>query len=147
MITDLLRIATKPAVTAPQSAPLSQVARVMAEHQTGSVVLVDDEHHLVGIVTDRDLVIRGTARGLDHDTKVSEVMTKEVASVLQHASTVDAVRQMANRNCRRLPVVDGHGAVLGVLSIDDVYRAEGEVLDQINRLLSAEHHDRVRGRL
>lgn len=144
MITDLIRIASSPAVTAPSDAPLSRVARTMSEHNVGCVVVVDDGGHLVGIVTDRDLAIRSLGRELGHEAHVSEVMTREVASVLANASTLDAARQMATRGCRRLPVLDDQGNVLGVLSLDDIYRAEGEVMEQINRVLGVERSSRGR---
>lgn len=146
MATNLLKIASSPAVTAPDSAPIDQVARVMAEKSVGLVVLVDGGRQMTGVVTDRDLVTRAITRGLPHHTPVSEVMSREVASVTQHASTLDAARQMALHNTRRLPVIDDRGAVVGVLSVDDIYRAEGEVLEQIKRLIDPRRGDRTRPR-
>ena len=142
MATELSRIGTSPAVLCPAGAPITQAARAMNEHSIGFVVLVDDDHRLAGVVTDRDIVLRAVARELPLDTPVSQIATHEVASVIDTASTLDAARHMAVRNCRRLPVVDAHGQVTGVISIDDIYRKEGEVLEQIDRLLAAEEAER-----
>lgn len=143
MITDLVKLGTSPAVTCPTDAPIAQVARAMGEHGIGCLVVVDGDHRLAGIVTDRDLVLRAVGRELGSDTPVSEVMTHEVASVLEHASMLDAVSQMAVRGCRRLPVVDAHGEVRAVVAFDDIHRAAGELLEQIDGVLRAEHGDRL----
>jgi signal-transduction protein with cAMP-binding, CBS, and nucleotidyltransferase domain len=136
VITALDEIGTSPAVICPHGTPISQVARAMSEHHVGCVILIDDDQCLTGIVTDRDLTIRAIANELPCDTPVSQVMTHEVASVLHHASLLDAARQMANRACRRLPVVDEHGKVRAVLSVDDVYREAGELLEQLEGILA-----------
>jgi signal-transduction protein with cAMP-binding, CBS, and nucleotidyltransferase domain len=143
MATELSKIGTAPAVLCPAGAPITQAARAMKEHSIGFVVLVDDDHRLAGVVTDRDIVLRGVAHDVAMDAPVSQIASHEVVSVLDTASTLDAARQMAVHNCRRLPIVDAHGAVIGVVSIDDIYRKEGEVLEQIDRLLDAEQADRT----
>lgn len=135
MITDLLSIATIPAVTCPEDAPVSQAARAMAEHAVGCVVVVNGDKDVTGILTDRDIAVRVVGADKGADTPVSDVMSREVASVASHASTLDAVRQMAVRQCRRLPVVNERGGVLGLLSLDDLFRAEGAVVAEMNRLL------------
>jgi signal-transduction protein with cAMP-binding, CBS, and nucleotidyltransferase domain len=135
MISDLLSIATVPAVTCPEDAPASQAARTMAEHAVGCVVVVNADKEVTGILTDRDIAVRVVGAAKAADTPVADVMSREVASVSSHASTLDAVRQMAVRQCRRLPVVDDRGGVLGLVSLDDLFRAEGEVVAEMNRLL------------
>lgn len=147
MIHDLLSIAGKPAVTCPDTAPLSQVARLMSEHTIGAVVVLDSDQHLAGIVTDRDLAVRGLGQEFAADAPVRDVMSHEVVSVHQSASSLDAVRQMANRDCRRLPILDDHGSVVGVVALDDIMRAESAVTEQIQRLLGVERAERRRSRL
>ena len=147
MIHDLLSIAGKPAVTCPDATPLSQVARLMSEHTIGAVMVLDSDQHLAGVVTDRDLAVRGLGQELPAETPVREVMSHDVVSVHQAASSLDAVRQMANRDCRRLPIIDDHGSVIGVVALDDIMRAEGAVTEQIQRLLGVERAERRRARL
>lgn len=147
MIHDLLSIAGKPAVTCPDTAALSQVARLMSENSIGAVMVLDGDQHLAGVVTDRDLAVRGLGQELPAETPVREVMSHDVVSVHQAASSLDAVRQMANRDCRRLPILDDHGSVVGVVALDDIMRAEGAVTEQIHRLLGVERGERLRSRL
>ena len=141
MPSELMKVASVPPVTCPESAPLSQAARTMSEHGIGCVVVIDDERTVTGILTDRDIAVRAVGREMAPDTKVSEVMTREGASVATHASTLDAVRQMATRQCRRLPVVDEQGAVLGVVSLDDIYKAEGAVISEMNDVIGNQWTD------
>ena len=138
MITDLLSIATIPAVTCPEDAPVSQAARAMAEHAVGCVVVVNADKEVTGILTDRDITVRVVGAARDADTAVADVMSREVASLASNATTLDAVRQMAVRQCRRLPVVDERGGVLGLVSLDDLFRAEGEIVAEMNRLLDTQ---------
>jgi CBS domain-containing protein len=124
-------------------APCHQAARLMAEHAVGSVVVVDDDGRPAGIVTDRDLALRLVARERPPGTPVGEVMTAEPATISSEGSGVDAARQMAVRGCRRLPVVDPvSGALVGMVTLDDLLLGSAETVDQIIRVLS---HERAEG--
>ena len=93
----------------------------MKEHDTGFIPIVEKEDHrkLVGIVTDRDLVLRGIASKHPGSAKVSEVMTTDVYTVNSRASVDEAAKMMAAHQVRRLPVVD-NGQLVGILSLGDV---------------------------
>jgi CBS domain-containing protein len=94
----------------------------MAEHDVGTlVVLGDNGTHAAGIVTDRDIALRGVAAGLDPgQTPLSTIMTRPVRTVDESMPIEEAVREMARGATRRL-VVTGSGDVLvGILSMDDV---------------------------
>jgi CBS domain-containing protein len=133
--TDLATIGSSPAVTCLASATIAQAARTMAEHGIGSVVVVDDDRHVIGVVTDRDIAVRAVARDLSPDTDVGSVMSNEVASVGLNADITIAARQMSTRGCRRLPVVDAEGRVVAVVSAEDLYRVGSEVLFELDRVL------------
>ena len=135
MPSEVMKVASIPAITCPDSAPIDQAARAMSEHNIGCVIAVNEEREVTGILTDRDLALRAVARGLPAGTKVSEVMTNGVTTISTSASTLDAIRQMAVRQCRRLPVVDGTGRIAGVVSLDDVMKAEGAVIREINDII------------
>ncbi len=144
MPVSLTEAGTCPAVLISESAPISQAARVMAENQIGCVVVIDDDRTMTGIVTDRDLVLRGLATDKGPDTPVSAVMSRDVVSVASHASSLDAARQMAVREVRRLPIVAEDGQILGVISIDDLFRAEGRVVMELQNLLDHQWSTRQR---
>ncbi len=95
-------------------------AVLMNEHKIGSV-LVSEEGQLVGIFTERDILQRvvGQRRDVD-ETRVEEVMTKEVACCRPHTTIEEAKGVMKNRRIRRLPVLDDNGQILGIISIGDL---------------------------
>lgn len=128
-------LAKRPAVTTRETASLQAVAREMAENEIGFVVIVDEGGGLIGVATDRDLVVRGLVRGLAGGAEVSEVMSRDVVSVDEDAEPLDVARQMGNRQCRRVPVTNPDGVVVGVVSTDDLLAAESDELEQIVRAI------------
>lgn len=111
---------------------LRDAAVRMWEQQTGSLLVMDGDH-LLGIVTERD-VVRTVAQGGNVDAAtVGEVMTPDVLTVPPHMALYEAARLMVARWVRHLPVVDG-GEVVGVLSLRDlvaVLAAMGRETDDV----------------
>ncbi|WP_020015554.1 CBS domain-containing protein [Promicromonospora sukumoe] len=97
---------------------LQDAARALAEHDIGAV-LVRDGERLAGIVTDRDLVVRGLAAGKGHDAPVLEVTSTFVVAVGPEESVATAVQVMREEAVRRVPVVRD-GDPVGILSIGDL---------------------------
>jgi CBS domain-containing protein len=94
-------------------------ARVMRDNDIGDVVVMENGQ-VGGIVTDRDIVVRGIAEGRDPDsTSVSEVCTTGVQTIDPSASVDDAVRMMREHDIRRLPVTK-NGRPVGILSLGDL---------------------------
>jgi CBS domain-containing protein len=114
------RICTRTVVTASARESVLEVARRMEEHGVGTVVVVDENAKPVGIVTDRDLVLRCIAAELEPaGTRVSEVMTREVRTVDESTPIEQALRTMAGAGTRRLVVTGTGGKLAGLLSMDD----------------------------
>jgi signal-transduction protein with cAMP-binding, CBS, and nucleotidyltransferase domain len=107
----------------------------MADRNVGCVVVAARDGALVGIVTDRDVVVRGVGKGLSPETLVDAVMTRNVASVLVGADIDAALSTMSTRGVRRLPLVDVHGIVHGVISLGDVAHHLGHQMDNLADLL------------
>jgi CBS domain-containing protein len=126
---------TRPRSVTPQT-PVTEVAELMEADDVGSIPVVEGER-LVGIVTDRDIVVRGVATGLSADVAVERVMSRNVASVPIGADITEAAATMGNRKVRRLPAVDMHGRVHGVISLDDVARHLGHQVDDLAEILLA----------
>lgn len=131
-ITELMRT---PAVACTSSRTLGQVARLMRERNVGSVVVVDNMGYLAGIVTDRDLAIRGLAADRTADSIVAEVMTRDVVTVPIHADVNDAMSMMAKHAVRRLPVVDEQNMPRGIVALDDLVRHLGRQTDAVTDAL------------
>jgi CBS domain-containing protein len=107
------------------NATLGQVATLMKQEDCGSIPVVEGAR-LVGIVTDRDIVIRAVAAGKDPKTlRVSEVMSANPVTVGPDDDIKQAEKVMADRQIRRLPVVD-KGALVGILVTAQIARAENE---------------------
>jgi CBS domain-containing protein len=107
------------------NATLGQVATLMKQEDCGSIPVVDGAR-LVGIVTDRDIVVRAVAAGKDPKTlRVSEVMSANPVTVGPDDDIKQAEKLMADRQIRRLPVVE-KGALVGILVTAQIARAENE---------------------
>jgi CBS domain-containing protein len=111
-----------PAVVCRPDSTLRQVAHLMGERNVGSVVVIDNIGYLTGIVTDRDIALRGPGSGRSADVPVSAIMSRDVAAVSPQSDANEALAVMQKRGVRRVPVVDDMGRVHGVVSVDDVIR-------------------------
>ena len=120
-----------PAVMCPSSATLWDVALLMRDRNVGSVVVVDEIGYLAGIVTDRDLAVRGLGQGRSAESHVDRVMTRDVATVSLHADVSEAAAIMARRLVRRLPVVDEVNHIHGMVTLDDLLRHLGSETDRL----------------
>ncbi|ADG12556.1 CBS domain-containing protein [Caulobacter segnis] len=117
---------------------IRQVAQTMAQVESGVVPVVEDGK-VVGVVTDRDIVLRVVAEGRSFDSPISEAMSDgEVLSVKEDDVLADATAKMANHQVRRLVVLNDAGALTGILSLGDVakdYGAKqvGKTLEEISQ--------------
>lgn len=105
--------------TCPVSTTLADAARMMRDESIGDVLVCDDDNRLVGIVTDRDLVVRGLANGNVDMLTLGDVCSSDVTTVTTDTPTSDVVRLMADRAVRRIPVVDD-GRPVGIVSLGDL---------------------------
>lgn len=135
---DVATLATAPAISCQPTTAIVQVARLMAEHEVGSVIVVDGDGRLAGIVTDRDIALRGFARGLDPGAAVSIVMSHDVVGVPEHAGWEAAANQLATWAHRRLPVVDDDGVVRGVITLDDLLLHCTSILERMTTAVRSE---------
>ena len=130
------QLMTTEPVTVEPSTTLGEVAMLMKQEDCGSIPVVEDER-LVGIVTDRDIVIRGIAAGTDPKTqRVSAVMSADPVTVGPDDDVTDAEKVMADRQIRRLPVVE-NGKLVGIIVTAQIARAGdkrkvGETLSDIS---------------
>ena len=99
--------------------PVVEAARIMRDSDIGDVVVMGDGQ-VSGIVTDRDIVVRGVAEGRDPEsTSVSDVCTTGIEAIEPDGSVDDAVRTMREHDIRRLPVVK-NGRPVGIVSLGDL---------------------------
>ncbi|MDK2800241.1 MAG: hypothetical protein PWP27_2579 [Clostridiales bacterium] len=138
MITLQLKdIMTSKVVTVSPDTPIEQVAQLMQKHNIGVVPVVDDSG-VKGVITDRDIVVRNVAHGTNPKTlKASDVMTSQVTTAAPTMDVSDASRLMAQKQIRRLPVVENNKLVgvvaLGDLAVNPAFDTEAsEALSEIS---------------
>lgn len=113
-------IATSVVETLTPTHTLQEAAKAMQEHDLGWMP-VEDEDQVVGIITDRDIVIRAVADALDpKTTAVGEIMSKNVHSCNIDDDVDDACDLMEQEQVRRLVVLDDDGKIVGVVSLADI---------------------------
>lgn len=122
----LREVMTPNPVTLPVKATVVDAARQMKNQDIGDVVILDGDR-ACGIVTDRDLVVRAIAEGLDpNSTSLSDICTKDLVSLTPDDTVADAVELMRDKAIRRLVVLEGRSPV-GVVSIGDLaIESDGE---------------------
>lgn len=133
------KICSRHPVTAPASAPLSEVARLMYERRVGAVIITQSPAEApvpVGIITDRDIVRAQLNQAADFSRlSAASVMTRDPLVLVDTLSFEDALRRLRERGVRRAPVVDASGALIGIVSTDDLIVCVANELASIGRLL------------
>jgi len=115
---------------------VTKAASIMEQLDVGSVPVTDNKR-IVGIVTDRDIVLRGVAKGNDANQKVSDVMSTDIKYATPDMDVHKAADIMAENQVRRLPVVDSDTLVgivaIGDLAVENIFENEaGEALHNIS---------------
>jgi CBS domain-containing protein len=106
--------------TVTQNDSISDAARIMAREDTGIVPVVDGRK-IVGLITDRDIVVRLIAEGRDASgAKVNDAMTRSVRSVQEDAPVSEVMQLMSSAQVRRVPVVNRSNELVGIVSLADL---------------------------
>lgn len=126
----------------------SEAARLMRDRHVGCLVVVEESdrsHVPVGILTDRDIVVAIVARDQDARTlSVGQVMSPNPVTVREDASLTDTLRLMRRRGVRRLPVVDAHGRLVGIATLDDVLGLLAHELGELASAIQSERAEEIR---
>src|SRR5438552_1767614 len=114
-------IMSQPVYTVKSTASIQFAAEMMATHNVGALPVVEDGK-LIGVITDRDIVLRCMAPGLSPtETSVSEITTLDAIALPPDADVDEAAHMFMNARIRRLPIVEGDRPI-GMLTVDDVAR-------------------------
>jgi CBS domain-containing protein len=96
-----------------------EVAVKMRDSNVGVIPVVDEQNHCIGVITDRDIVIRGLAEKREGSAAVEKVMSSELITGTPDMSIDEASRLMAQKQIRRLPIVEG-GKLVGIVAMADL---------------------------
>ena len=115
---------------------IQDVAQAMREVDTGAVPVCDGER-LMGIVTDRDIVVRAVSEGRSFATPVTEVMSSNIEACYEDDDIRAAADKMAELQIRRLPVLDRDQRLVGIVSLGDIAqqgkdKTTGQALEEIS---------------
>jgi CBS domain-containing protein len=105
--------------------PVKEAASFMMSADAGSIPVVDGER-LIGMITDRDIAVRGVAKGYGPDTPVRELMTDEIICARDDDDVDDIASKMSAAQVRRLPVIDDQERLCGIVSLGDLSREASE---------------------
>lgn len=133
------RICVREVHIADKDDSIQAAAHRMHVARVGTLVVVNEAREPIGLVTDRDMVVRAVARGMDpNETTVEDIMTTSLRTVEESTPIDRALAMMRAGTCRRLPVVDRNGKLVGLLSVDDVLDLLAEEFNEIGKLLEQE---------
>lgn len=116
---------------------IADAAKLMAELDTGVLPVATDER-LVGMITDRDIAIRAVAQGRAPDTRVQDVMTRDVKYCYEDEDVDAVVRNMSDIQIRRLPVMSRDKRLVGIIALGDIAttgmaRKAGKALEGVSQ--------------
>ncbi|GBD39861.1 MAG: CBS domain-containing protein [Deltaproteobacteria bacterium] len=115
---------------------IKEIAQIMHDKNVGSVVVVDKERKPIGIVTDRDIVIRVINEDLNPaQIYVDDVISSNILTLREDMGLIEALEYMKGKGVRRFPVVDSEGKLVGIITVDDIVRLLGKELADIANII------------
>jgi CBS domain-containing protein len=129
-------------VFASRKTSVPEAAKLMRKHHVGDLVVVtmiDGKQVPVGMVTDRDIVIEIISKSLDfNDFTVGDIMSPNLVTVQNDEGVFEAIRLMRSKGVRRIPVVDKKGALVGIMSADDILDLLAEEMTELAKVAPRE---------
>ena len=114
-------VMTRDVHTVRPETPMQQAASFMLSAEAGSIPVTDGSR-LVGMITDRDIAVRGVAKGFAPDTPVRDLMTSDCICAREDDNVQDIAARMSEAQVRRLPVLDSSDRLCGIVSLGDLSR-------------------------
>jgi CBS domain-containing protein len=130
------KLCKHPVITGRRDMTIKEAAALMRAEHVGALVIVDDldDTKPVGMLTDRDIVVGGVALGLDLDVITAEMLMTDNLVMVKASDTSDQVfTKMRTYGARRMPVVGNDGALVGILTMDDLIEEIGKELATLGK--------------
>jgi CBS domain-containing protein len=140
----LKTICNREVLIAQKNDTLVEAAKLMREYQVGSIVVIEEQNGVrypVGLVTDRDIVIEVIAKEVDiNSVTLGDVMYRDIILGKENDDVNETIKIMRQRGIRRLPVVDDSGALVGIVTMDDLIDLIAEQLKDIATLIGKQQN-------
>ena len=137
-------------VFATRETSIPEAAQLMCQYHVGDLVIVDEvggKRVPVGIVTDRDMVIKIISQSLDfNEFSVGDIMSPQLVSVLETEGVFETVRLMRTKGIRRIPVVNQEGGLEGIVSADDMLDLLAEEMAELAKVAPREQEREVKAK-
>ena len=118
---EIRSVMTPNPVCCTQGTTLQEAARLMLQHDCGQIPVMDGSRQPIGVITDRDIAMRGVAQGCDPTTTtVGECLSSPVMTVQEDRPLEDCCQMMEQNKIRRVVVVDGRGGISGIVAQADI---------------------------
>ncbi len=131
-------ICNRDVVVIEKDATVREAARLMRQYHVGDVVVTRDQEGVrvpIGIITDRDIVVEVLGEDVNIDTvSVGDIMSDKLLTAHTTDGLWDSLQRMRTAGVRRLPVVDGRGALQGIVTVDDLVELLAEELLQVAKV-------------
>jgi CBS domain-containing protein len=128
----IMEYCSKHVITASENLTVLDAAKEMRNKNVGSIVVIDFEKKPIGMVSDRDIVVKVTAQGKDPtSTFLKDVMSKQTVVLRQDQGVFEATKLMSEKGIRRIPVVDSNGKLEGIVCLDDLIMLFAEEVENI----------------
>lgn len=133
-------ICTRTVVFCTPDTAVREAARLMREHHVGDLIVVEErggKRTPIGLVTDRDIVVEVVALDVPAGTvSAADIMSRKLVTVPESEDVFSALELMRHEGIRRIPVVDQHGALAGIVTLDDLLEVLAEELGVMAKLIS-----------
>jgi CBS domain-containing protein len=117
---------------------VKEAVRLIGEKNVGCVVVIGSDKP-VGMLTDRDIVLRIINKGLDPQrTTVDNVMSKDIVALREDMGLFEALEQVKGKSIRRFPIVDANGALKGIMTLDDIIFLLGKEMADVSSIIEKE---------
>jgi CBS domain-containing protein len=135
-------VCNREVVIATPDMSVMEAATLMKSYHVGDVVIVterDGQRAPIGILTDRDIVMALVDRAVRLPyLRVSDVMSRDLVTGVGDENLCDVIKKMQSHGVRRLPVVNAHGGLEGILTFDDLVELLSDELSELARLMAVE---------
>jgi CBS domain-containing protein len=117
---------------------IKEVVKLMDQKNVGSVIVIGSQKP-VGIVTDRDILLRAVNKGMDLEkTPIDKVMTKRLVTLREDMGLFEALERVKGKGMRRFPIVDDKGSLKGIMTLDDILYLLGREMADVSSIIEKE---------